>query len=191
MRGIGPVFFQSAMTQAVDTKAADDIKALVEWIKHDTPISWMKSFNASNVDLAVDEQRSAVYRGVMCLIALRGAKDFCNGQPADLHQCDDDHIFPYSKYKEYETVNAIVNRTLISTESNREIKRAKKPPEYLPVFLAKHGGSEARLKQTLASHFIDEESIEAMKSGSDGDIQTFVSARREALVTEIKRRTSI
>lgn len=182
--------FSERYDSAVDTKSNDDIKAVLEWTKNDTPINWIGIFNASNVDLTVDDQRAAVYRGVMCLIALRGARDFCSGQPADLHKCDDDHIFPRSKYKEFENVNAIVNRTLISPESNREIKRAKRPPEYLGVFLKKHGGNKARLRQTLESHFITEEGIDAMKSGTSGDFETFFSIRQQALVNEIRKRTS-
>lgn len=183
--------FSERYDSAVDTKAADDIEAVIDWIRRDMPINWIKTFNADSVDLTVEDQRSAVYRGIMCLIALRGAKDFCNGQPADLHKCDDDHIFPRSKYKGYEIVNAIVNRTLISPESNRDIKRAKKPADYLPIFLAKHGGSEVRLRQTLGSHFITEEGLKAMRSGADGDIKAFIRARQETLITEIQKRTSI
>jgi len=90
--------FSERYDSAVDTKSSDDIKAVLQWIKSDIPINWIRAFDANNVDLTVDDQRSAIYRGVMCLVALRGARDFCSGQPANLHECDDDHIFPHSKH---------------------------------------------------------------------------------------------
>jgi len=92
--------------------------------------------------------------------------------------------------KEFENVNAIANRTLISPESNREIKRAKRPPEYLEIFLKKHAGNPARLKQTLESHFIMDEGVEAMRSGSNGDFELFFKARQQAIVNEIRKRIS-
>lgn|SRR5574341_1730389 len=182
--------FSERYDSAVDTKSSDDIRDVLKWLQGGQPPSWMKVFNAQNMDLTVDDQRSAVYRGAMCLIALRGAKDFCNGQKASLHDCDDDHIFPYSKYQNCEGVNSIANRTLISPESNREIKRAKRPPEYLPIFLKKHGDDEARLRRTLRSHFISGDAIMAMQVGKEGLFQDFIQARQRDIMKEIQQRTS-
>lgn len=181
--------FSERYDSAVDTKSSDDIKDVLKWIQGGQPPTWMKTFNAQNMDLTVEEQRSAVYRGVMCLIALRGAKDFCNGQKASLHECDDDHIFPHSKYKSFETVNSIANRTLISPESNREIKRAKRPPEYLPIFLKKHGNDESRLHKTLRSHFISDEALQAMQVGKEGLFEDFLQARQKEIMKEIEKHT--
>lgn len=180
--------FSERYDSAVDTKSSDDIKDVLKWIQGGQPPAWMKAFNPQNMDLTVEDQRSAVYRGVMCLIALRGAKDFCNGQKASLHECDDDHIFPHSKYKHFDTINSIANRTLISPESNREIKRAKRPAEYLPIFLQKHGNDEARLHKTLRSHFISNEALSAMQIGKEGVFEDFLQERQKEIIKEIEKR---
>lgn len=182
--------FSERFDSAVDTKSYDDISDVQKWIESGETPNWIKNFKAENVDLTAADQRSAVYRGVMSLVALRGAQDFCKGIGITLEQCDDDHIFPHSKYKKYETVNTIVNRTLISEESNREIKRAKRPPEYLPIFLEKHGGSENSLRKTLDTHFINAEALVAMRDEREGAFENFIEARRKAIVQEIKERTS-
>ena len=181
--------FSERYDSAVDTKSSDDIKDVLKWIQGGQPPSWVKAFSAPNIDLTVDDQRSAIYRGVMCLVALRGAKDFCNGQKAALHECDDDHIFPHSRYKDHESVNSIANRTLISPESNK-IKRAKRPPEYLPIFLKKHGDDEMRLNKTLKSHFISDDAHAAMQNGKEGMFEDFIQARQKEIAKEIQQRTS-
>lgn len=181
--------FSERYDSAVDTKSSDDIKDVLKWIQGGQPPSWVKAFSAPNIDLTVDDQRSAIYRGVMCLVALRGAKDFCNGQKAALHECDDDHIFPHSRYKDHESVNSIANRTLISPESNK-IKRAKRPPEYLPIFLKKHGDDEMRLHKTLKSHFISDDAHAAMQNGKEGMFEDFIQARQKEIAKEIQQRTS-
>ncbi len=182
--------FSERYDSAVDTKSSDDIKDVLKWVQGGQPPAWMKAISAQSIDLAVDDQRSAIYRGVMCLVALRGAKDFCSGQKAPLHECDDDHIFPYSKHKDCEGVNSIANRTLISPESNREIKRAKRPPEYLPIFLKKHGDDEMHLHKTLRSHFISDDALAAMRVGKDGVFEDFIQARQKEIAKEIQQRTS-
>lgn len=182
--------FSERYDSAIDTKSSDDIKDVLKWIQGGQPPTWMKAFSAQNIDLTVDDQRSAIYRGVMCLVALRGARDFCSGQKAALHECDDDHIFPHSKYKNHDAVNSIANRTLISPESNREIKRAKRPPEYLPIFLKKHGDDEARLRKTLRSHFISDDALAAMQVGKDGIFEDFILARQKEIIKELQQRAS-
>jgi len=54
--------------QAVDTTSFDDFKRLKEWIRNDILPDFVESFKANEVDLSVDRQSSAIYRGVMSLI---------------------------------------------------------------------------------------------------------------------------
>jgi hypothetical protein len=120
----------------------------------------------------------------MCLIVSAGAKDFINGQPASLEDCQDDHIFPKSDFKNEPLVNCILNRTLISSESNK-IKGRKWPSVYLPLFLENHGGEEQCLRQTLHSHLISEEAQKAMERD---DFQGFVECRRRTFLNEMVKR---
>ena len=102
-----------------------------------------------------------------------------------MSQCDDDHIFPRSQFKRHPGIDSILNRTLITRESNRirTEKSDKKPSEYLPLFLAKHGGNDTKLRETLASHFITEQAIQAMQVD---DLDGFLKAREAEFVHQLR-----
>lgn len=178
----GSVFAQR-YDQAVDTTSYRDLREMKEWLEGGNCPSWLENLKVEQMDLeSVDDQRSAIYRGVMCLIVVAGARDFINGQPATLKDCQDDHIFPKSEYKNESQVNCILNRTLISSNP---IKGSKKPSVYLPLFLKEHGEDKEHLRQTLQSHLISEEAQQAME---EDDFQAFIESRRRTLLNEIARR---
>jgi len=180
----GSVFTQR-YDQAVDTTTYRDVRAVSEWLEGGSCPAWLEGFQADQIDLSeVEGQRSSIYRGAMCLIVKAGAKDFINGQAAVLAECQDDHIFPKAKYQHEPLVNSILNRTLISSTSN-QIKSNKRPSEYLPLFLEKHGGDKERLQGTLNSHLIPEEAQRAMERD---DFSAFIQARERAFQEEIARR---
>lgn len=178
----GSVFTQR-YDKAVDTTSYRDVREMKEWLGGGSCPKWLENPSVDQLDLeSVADQRSAIYRGLMCLIVLAGAKDFINGQPAVLKDCQDDHIFPKSEFKSDSRVNCILNRTLISSN---QIKGSKRPSVYLPLFLKEHGGEEQRLRQTLHSHLISEEAQQAM--GRD-DFQAFIDCRQRTFLSEIVKR---
>ena len=91
--------------------------------------------------LQVARSTNIRYRAIMCLLALNGARDFRMNESITFSQLEDHHIFPRSWLKNNHTEttlgggltvlhNTIVNRTLISAETNRAIS-SKPPSEYL------------------------------------------------------------
>jgi hypothetical protein len=182
-------YWASVFTQrydsAVDTKAYQDVVQVRRWLRGGEPPEWLANLSIDSIDVDTDEQRSAIYRGLMCLIVLEGAKDFINGQSANLNECQDDHIFPRAKFGKEEKIDSILNRTLISAQSNR-IKSDKKPSEYLSSFLQQHYNSnEDHLLKTLQSHLISREAYEAMKCDN---FQAFIKARRQAFIQKIQEK---
>lgn len=81
---------------------------------------------------------SAVYSGVFCLLAIRGARDWKLGEAIELQKLEDHHIFPqaylkrhgYRSKQDKTAINSIVNRTLLSESTNRTIQD-RAPAEYL------------------------------------------------------------
>ncbi len=178
----GSIFTQR-YDHAVDTTSYRDVRDVREWLEGGKCPNWLENLRVDQVDLMdVEDQRSAIYRGVMCLIVLAGARDFINGQPPSLKDCQDDHIFPRSRYKSERGVDCIINRTLISSN---QIKGNKKPSEYLPLFLESHGGGMERLRQTLRSHLISEEAYQAMLRD---DFRVFLASRQRTILEEMYRR---
>ena len=100
-------------------------------------------------------QASAVYSGVFCLLAIRGARDWRRGGNIQLQDLQDHHIFPQDYLKSHGLekrvlVKSIVNRTLISDETNGKIKN-KSPADYL---MSKEIFSSSAKDVLLAPHFI-------------------------------------
>lgn len=178
----GSVFAQR-YDQAVDTTSYRDVNEVKAWLEGRNCPAWLENLRVEQqVDLeSVEDQRSAIYRGMICLIVRAGARDFINGQPASLKECQDDHIFPRSKFKTEPQVNCILNRTLISSN---QIKSDKKPSEYLPLLLEKHGKDPERLRKTLQSHLISEEAQRAMEKD---DFRGFIELRKRAFLSEIAK----
>lgn len=170
--------------QAVDTRTFDDVRTVTAWLDGSAPPAWLVGLSPQSIDPDVDEPRSALYRGLMCLVALQGARDFINGQQANLLECHDDHIFPRSRFAKHQRVNSILNRTLISGQTN-EVKGRRRPSEYLPLFLERHGNDEPRLLETLHTHMIPADGYEALKTD---DLDAFLETRRLEFLDEIERR---
>jgi hypothetical protein len=173
--------FTQRYDSAVDTKSHSDLKELCQAFEDGAPIPGVQDLAINGISLNTDEKRSAIYRGLMCLVVTRGAKDFLTGQAANLGECEDDHIFPRAKFGKHPNINSILNRTLITPESNK-VKTDRKPSEFLPMFLQMHGGDTAKLRGTLASHFINDEAIEAMKRD---DMDGFLKAREREFATHL------
>jgi|GEM_PF-424053 len=174
--------FTQRYDSAVDTKSFADTKDFIQWMETGTLPTWLQTLSVNNISLNIDEPRSAIYRGLMSRVVIRGAKDFITGQAANLKTCEDDHIFPRSKYGAHPSVNSILNRTLISPESNK-LKSGLKPSEYLPLLLSKRNGDEGKLRETLESHFINDAALNAMRQD---DIDSFLKAREAEFLKQLR-----
>jgi hypothetical protein len=139
---------------------------------------------------------SAIYLGVFCLLALRNARDWRRGENIQLQDLQDHHIFPraflvrHSIGKQAE-INSIVNRTLISDETNNKIK-ASAPADYVASQDIFPSGPDEGL---LLPHFVDMAALEILKSTTETlteevaalKYEEFRKAREGAIVAEIRK----
>lgn len=171
---------------AVNSTTETDVKEVFAWCEGDEPPAW--AGEPLYMEFEVDASQSAIYRGVLCLTALAGAKDFCTGVPIALNECENDHIFPKGKFAKTHWVDQVLNRAFIRKECNNE-KRAKLPSIFFGEHcLAKHGNSETSLRGTLASHLISDEGFKALLAD---DFDAFVAARRIAVADAVSARTAV
>ncbi|MBN1815558.1 MAG: DUF262 domain-containing protein [Anaerolineae bacterium] len=129
---------------------------------------------------------NAVYRGIMCLIAIQGAKDFQADDSIEFHTLEDHHIFPKAYLRTIQgpdgkkipsqRINSIVNRTLISAQTNRRISRSS-PSSYVKRLVPAE-----RQHEIMASHFIDADGLAAMQAD---DLEKFLDARELSLLAEM------
>lgn len=139
---------------------------------------------------------NAIYCGVFCLLAKGGARDWRRGEDITLQQLEDHHIFPRAFLKAHQItekaqVNTLLNRTLISDETNNKIKD-KAPGDYAVL---KEIFPKGPLPQSLSPHFISGQARDLMLQATSKlstatltlTYRQFLQARETDIVREIRR----
>ena len=166
----------------VETYSALDFEQVVEWVDGGPEPEAVRTFIfRSDALQEISSIRSAIYKGVLCLLAQNGAKDFSGGGKMnvnlfhDTHQ-DHHHIFPTDALKQLgiddPRANTIANKTLISATANRSIS-GRKPSEYVKIWRKKLDADG--YDEILMSHAIDPNLL------SQDKWQEFIADRRERL----------
>lgn len=175
---------------ATETKAAKDVKEVVNWINKNgnqpTTIE-RSSFREDRID-EVSTKRSAVYKGVLALILQnKDCLDFksCKRLDTSIHfdnPLDHHHIFPQdwcekNNIDPFQT-HSIVNKAIISTSVNRAIGG-----DAPSLYLSKLQEDNTRIDDALVSHLIDSVALR------NDDFQTFYNNRKKELITLIAKVT--
>lgn len=139
-----------------------------------------------NYSLRGVSRRNSIYRGIMCLVAIKGAKDFQADDSIEFHTLDDHHIFPKAYLRKQigpddkkissDRINSIVNRTLIAAQTNRRISRSN-PSQYLKEIVPAE-----QVNGIMASHFINQDAVAAMRVDN---FDAFIDARELELLMEV------
>lgn len=154
--------FSQRYSSMVETNSASDFDHVLRWIDGGNPPDVVRAFSFRSDQLQeVSSIRNAIYRGVLCLLARNGARDFGGGGKLstalfyDTRQ-DHHHIFPKNALtrmvKWTPTGDTLVNRTLISAAVNRSIG-GRSPSQYVAHLREQLGGGT--FDEILRSHLID------------------------------------
>ncbi|KYH33087.1 GmrSD restriction endonuclease domain-containing protein [Neomoorella mulderi] len=188
----GSVFLER-YAGSVESITLADYRDLVQWFSdpgHKPAVFEQIDRNIlrnSNFSLRDTARVNAVYRGVINLVAIQGAKDFQADDAIEFHALDDHHIFPRaflasvkdaegkSKYQNPD-INTVLNRTLISQATNRRISRMK-PSDYLAKLVPLE-----RKQEIMATHLIDEAALMAMERD---DYEGFLQAREKRIMAAL------
>jgi hypothetical protein len=175
-----------------NTLNAADVRQVSQWLEDDDKVpEAITDFSIETLDLRrAAQQRNAVYRSVICLTIVNGARDFYTGNrlTADslkdpARRIEDHHLFPTGWLKKLETAkpaeNSILNRALIDHQTNKRISD-KAPSSYLAEIHAVL--KDGKLQEVLASHLIPYEGSGAL--GND-DVDEFLAARERLLLGAI------
>ncbi|MGC7847672.1 GmrSD restriction endonuclease domain-containing protein [Desulforudis sp. 1088] len=188
----GSVFLER-YAGAVESITLADYRDLVQWFSdpgHKPAVFEQIDRNIlrnPNFSLRDTARVNAVYRGVINLVAIQGAKDFQADDAIEFHALDDHHIFPRaflasvkdaegkSKYQNPD-INTVLNRTLISQATNRRISRMR-PSDYLAKLVPPE-----RKQEIMATHLIDEAALVAMERD---DYEGFLQAREKRIMAAL------
>lgn len=175
------VFSQRYGSQ-VETLGALDFEQVVRWVEGGAPPDIVRTFYfRADVLQETTSLRSALYKGVLCLLARNGAKDFGGGGrlSTDLFydsRQDHHHIFPKAALKRQgitdKRIDSVVNKTLINAAVNRSIG-GRSPSDYIQTLRERLG--VGTLDDIFTSHLIDT----AVLSQNNWD--AFLRARRDLL----------
>ena len=185
--------FTNRYSGAVESTTARDYQDIKAWFDDDDAEPGLvadlkRSFR--DLDLAREVRRgTSVYNGIFNLLVLNGARDFITGNvplPGDI---DDHHIVPKSKGDKYATntsIDTILNRSPLTSDTNREVIRDRLPNEYLPELIAKNG--KDYVLSILESHFISDRAFEILmrEPFTPSDFEEFVAERRNTFLTGIE-----
>jgi hypothetical protein len=155
-----------------NTLNAADLRQVGAWLVDDEQVpEAVSGFSLESVDLRrAGQQRNAIYRSVICLAIVNGARDFFTGHrlTADAlkdpaRRIEDHHLFPSGWLKKNDpprpAENTILNRALVDYQTNRRIS-GKAPSAYLREIQA--GLPDGKLQEVLASHLIPYEGAGAL-----------------------------
>lgn len=178
--------FGNRYSGTAESAAQADVEQVVRWVAGGPEPDVVRTFSFSaDRLLEISTIRNVVYKGVLCLLAKNGAKDFSGEGPLstqlfyDMYQ-DHHHIFPRSAFDKLgidsNHKDSIINKTLIGSATNRSIG-GRLPSVYLEKLRERHGSN--RMDEILRSHLIDPSTLE------NDQWEEFALSRREAIKTLI------
>lgn len=180
--------YAGAVESTIYRDYQDFLKATVDESFEPTAISDARINIVENPNYSLRDvyRRNSIYRGIMCIVAIQGAKDFQADDSIEFHTLDDHHIFPKAFLRDQHDengqripsskINCILNRTLISSQTNRRISRSK-PSQYLQKIVPAD-----RKIDIMESHFINASAIKAMETDN---FDAFLDAREIELLIAI------
>ena len=185
--------FTNRYSGAVESTSARDFLDLKAWMADDDarPAMLQEFHNHfRNLDLRKETKKgTSVYNGIFNLLVLQGARDWMTGNVPLHGDLDDHHIVPSSRAADGLkgiNVHTILNRTPLTTETNRHVIRDRLPNEYLPELIASNGKDQIRA--ILESHFISPTAIGILLRdpfGSD-DYEAFIAERQRTILEAIE-----
>lgn len=180
--------FTNRYSGAVESTSARDFLDVKAWFEDDAvEPSLIADFalRFKNLDLRRETKRgTSVYNGIFNLLVLRGARDWMHGDVPQHDDLDDHHIVPASWCKEHikgTLGNSILNRTPLTSDTNRRVIRSRLPNEYLPEMMVASG--EATVRGILETHFISPTAFNILLRDPFGpnDFEAFISERQRTL----------
>ncbi len=185
--------FTNRYSGAVESTSARDYTDVKAWFADDSaepePVAEFRR-SVGEIDLKRETRRgTSVYNGLFNLLVLSGARDWISGNVPQHDDLDDHHIVPKSLGSEYAlhtSIDSILNRTPLTSKTNRDIIKDRLPNEYLPELIVKNG--EAEIFKIMESHFISHSAFEILvrEPFTPDDFEEFIEERWNAFRKRLK-----
>ena len=188
--------FLNRYSGAVESTSARDYLDVREWIRNDeSEPDMIKDFHNRMGELDLEKQTrrgTSIYNGIFNLFVIQGARDWVTGKIPQLGDLDDHHIVPVSwdsKKNATYSIHTILNRSPLTSETNRKVINDKLPNAYLPELIESNG--ETFVFGILESHFISSKAIEILMRDpfTTADFDEFIEERKITILAAIQNTT--
>jgi hypothetical protein len=180
--------FTARYSGSVESTSARDFREVCAWLEDDNLepglIAEFKS-RFKQLDLRNEQKRgSSIYNGIFNLFIISGARDWVSGAVTDHEDLDDHHIVPASwgaKNLGDKTIHSILNRSPLSSSTNRAVISDKLPNQYLPEWIERNGEKEVRA--TLETHLISPAAFDILLRApfTPADYEEFITERQKTI----------
>lgn len=194
--------FTNRYSSSVESHYAKDFQDLKKWFEDDDEEPEVVAEflgNYKNIDLLNDNLKgSAVYNAIFNLFIINEARDWSTFDLPEYDSLDDHHIVPISVFKEEggPSINSILNRTPLSSSTNRHIINNRMPNSYIKEML--DNNNQEKTYEVLASHLISRKAVEILLRDpfTKSDFDDFLKERQNTIINAIeslliKERTDI
>lgn len=185
--------FTNRYSGSVESTSARDFQDVKAWFDDDASEPGViddlsKGFRG--LDLKHEVKRgTSVYNGIFNLLVLQSARDWMSGDLPQVGDLDDHHIVPASWGAKNPTdtpIGTILNRTPLTSETNRHVINDRLPNEYLPELIRQNG--ENTVRSVLESHFISPAAFDILLRDpfTPADFEAFVGERQRTISAAIE-----
>lgn len=185
--------FTNRYSGSVESTSARDFQDVKGWFENDAlEPALIAEFKTRfrSLELRRETRRgTSVYNGIFNLLILRGARDWMTGNVPQYGDLDDHHIVPKSWGNNHglaSAIDTILNRTPITSDTNRNVIGDRLPNAYLPELMQANG--ETTVRATLESHFVSPAAMAILLRDPFGpdDFEAFLSERQRTLQEAIE-----
>ena len=185
--------FLNRYSGSVESTSARDFLDLKAWFDDNAAEPALVAEFASrfrNLELRREIKRgTSVYNGIFNLLVIQGARDWVTGDVPQHDDLDDHHIVPDSWGKgnlSGNLIGTILNRTPLTSDTNRNVIRDRLPNAYLPELIKQNG--ENAVRAILESHFISGTALTILLRDpfTPDDYEAFISERQRTIQDAIE-----
>lgn len=184
--------FLNKYSSSVESTSAKDFQDLKKWFQDDSAIlESVEEFIETYRDLGLKRQTtkgSAIYNAIYNIFILNEARDWSTLELPEYDTLDDHHIVPNSWGKKHvgKDINSILNRTPLSSQTNRNIISDKLPNVYLKEML--ENNDEVAINKVLRSHLISKKAVEILlrENFDKDDYYEFIDERQKSIYDAIE-----
>lgn len=185
--------FTSRYSGSVESTTARDFLDLKEWVEDDAAQPGMIaefSQRFRNLEFRRETNTgSSIYKGIFNLLVLKGARDWMTSDVPHHGELDDHHIVPASWGKEHlkgDQIHTILNRTPLTSDTNRKVIRNRLPSLYLPELIEENG--EVAVQAIMESHLISNAALQILLRDpfTPDDFEAFIAERQRTFQDTIE-----